>query len=201
MLSALKRHFTTFFDAVSKVMHTLGFTPMVASLSGLVAAVGSSVLYYLARSMPAYLLWAAFLLLLSGFFDAVDGCMARLVGESSPFGGFADSMIDRLNELLVLSSIIIAGLCDLRWGLWSLGSSFLVSYSRSRGEMEGADMKVGIAERPERLLILVAATVVGQVDVGVAAIAVLGTITVLQRILRAYRSLARSEKGLVSMPA
>ncbi|MFH0848170.1 MAG: CDP-alcohol phosphatidyltransferase family protein [archaeon] len=192
MLSALRESAARFFNYVARGMHAIGFTAMSATVAGLLAAIGSSYLYYEAQYSRLLLPWAAGLLLLSGFFDAVDGSLARSFGKVSRFGGFVDSLIDRVDELLVLSSIILAGLCDTRWGLWAIGSSLLVSYARSRGETEGADMKVGIAERPERLLILVFATLFGQIEGGVIVIAVLSTITVIQRIFRARSQLVQA---------
>lgn len=191
MLTTLRESAARFFDYVARGMHTIGFTAMSASVSGLLCAIGSSYLYYQVQYGWLLLPWAAALLLLSGFFDAVDGSLARSFGEISRFGGFVDSLIDRVDELVVLSSVILAGLCGTLWGLWAIGGSFLVSYARSRGETEGADMKVGIAERPERLLILVFATLVGQVEGGVIVIAFLSTVTLMQRVIHAHRQLVR----------
>ncbi len=171
-------------------MHAVGLSPMAATFSGLVAAAGSSVLYYLTQNQPYLLPWAAILLLLSGFFDAVDGAIARLFGKVSQLGGLADSVIDRIDELLVLSSIVLGRLCDVKWGLWAIAGSFLVSYARSRGETEGVDMKVGVAERPERLLILAFATLLGLVESGVIITAFLATLTLFQRIIHAHRQLS-----------
>jgi phosphatidylglycerophosphate synthase len=133
---------------------------------------------------------AATLLLLSGLFDALDGAMARLYGQVTKFGAFCDSLIDKIGEMLVLSAIILAGLCSTFWGLWALSSSILVSYTRARAEGEGASMKIGIAERPERLLILAASTLAGLVEFGIIVISVLASVTVVQRICHAHRELS-----------
>jgi phosphatidylglycerophosphate synthase len=190
MLTRLKESFVHLFDVVAEGLHMIGLGPMAATLLGLVAAVGSSMLYYLTQYQPQLLPWAAILLLVSGFFDAADGAIARLFGKVSQFGGFFDSVTDRINELLVLSSIILGHLCDLKWGLWAIAGSFLVSYARSRGETEGVNMKVGVAERPERLLILVFASLLGLVESGVVIVAIMATLTLFQRIAHVHHQLS-----------
>lgn len=189
MLTRLKEHSRRFFDYHARQLHALGLSPMSTSVLGLLLAIGSSACYYLSSSNGSLLLLAAVLLLLSGFFDAVDGAIARLYGQVTKFGAFCDSLIDKVGEMLVLSAIVLADLCSTVWGLWAISSSILVSYTRARGESEGANMKVGIAERPERLLILVISTLVGLIELGIIAISALATVTVAQRVLHAYREL------------
>ncbi len=189
MLTRLKESFARLFDVMAGGLHMIGLGPMAATLLGLAAAIVSSILYYLTQYQPQLLPWAAVLLLVSGFFDAADGAIARLFDEVSQFGGFVDSVTDRISEFLVLSAIILGHLCDLKWGMWAIAGSFLVSYARSRGETEGVNMKVGIAERPERLLILIFATLLGLVESGVIIVAVLATLTLSQRIAHVYHQL------------
>ncbi len=189
MLTKLKEQSRRFFDFHARQLHLLGLSPTSASILGMLLAIGSSACYYLSPSNGSLSLLAAALLLFSGFFDALDGAIARLYGQVTKFGGFCDSLIDKVGEMLVLSAIVLAGLCSTFWGLWAISSSILVSYTRARGESEGADMRVGIAERPERLLILVAATLAGFVEAAIIAISVLASVTVLQRVYHAYREL------------
>ena len=189
MLTRLKEHSRRFFDYCARQLHALGLGPTPTSVLGMLLAIGSSVCYYLSSNNSLLLLLAAALLLLSGFFDALDGAIARLYGKVTRFGAFCDSLIDKVGEMLVLSAIVLAGLCSPFWGLWAVSSSILVSYTRARGESEGANMKVGIAERPERLLILVISTLVGFIELGIIAISALATVTVAQRVRHAYREL------------
>ncbi len=189
MLTRLKEKSIEFLDFHARQLHVLGLSPTSTSILGMLFAVGASACYYLSSSNGSLSLLAAFLLLLSGFFDALDGAIARLYGQVTRFGAFCDSLIDKIGEMLVLSAIVLAGLCSTFWGLWAISSSILVSYTRARGESEGADMKVGIAERPERLLILVVATLTGFVEVGFMVISALASVTVLQRIYHAHKQL------------
>jgi len=128
-------------------------------------------------------LLAGALILISGLFDAIDGLVARLYREQSRFGAFLDSMLDRISEIAIFWAVIHAGAVDWSLGLVALSLSLMVSYARARAEPLGAAMKgIGIAERPERLLILAAATILGQLSAGAALIAVLSGATLLQRL-------------------
>jgi archaetidylinositol phosphate synthase len=134
---------------------------------------------------------------LSGFCDALDGVIARLYQQASPFGGFLDSVLDRYADATVYMGIIFSGLCSPFWGVVALTSSLLVSYTRARAEALQIRMEsVGLAERPERLIILSIASVAAffyrpevDVNVGIIVIAVLATFTVLQRSFYTYRKL------------
>ncbi len=129
---------------------------------------------------------AGTLLVLSGLLDATDGAMARLYGEVSHFGAFLDSVLDRISEIFVYWSLVYSGLVDWAIGLAALSGSLMVSYARARAEHLGSQMKgVGIAERPERLLILIVAAFGSQLNVGALLIALLSAITVVQRIMYA----------------
>ena len=91
---------------------------------------------------------------------------------------------------MVLVGIVAGGLVHPVIGLSALAGSLMVSYVRARSDAEAAKMSgVGLAERPERMIILIVATALGQVKVGVLIIAVVAWITVAQRILYAYKQL------------
>jgi archaetidylinositol phosphate synthase len=93
------------------------------------------------------------------------------------------------------ASLIVNGTITLIITVSALASSFMVSYSRARAESAGIQMEsIGIAERAERILILIAASIVGffwlpALAIGVLIIAVLATFTVLQRVVHAYKAL------------
>lgn len=143
---------------------------------------------------------APILLLISGFCDALDGALARIYGETTLFGGFLDSLLDRYADAFVLCGIILGGLCHPFWGLTALTGSLLVSYVRARAEAKGVEMEaVGVAERAERLLILVIASFLSIVWLealswGVIVLAVLANLTVLQRVIHFYKASQQKEK-------
>ncbi len=171
---------------LAKSLHGLGLNPFSLSLLGLVCAFLSGVLYYMLAIRP-WILWVApIFLLLSGLLDALDGAMARVYGQATRFGGVVDSVFDRIGEVFVYSGIILGGSSSLFWGLVALVSSLMVSYVRAKAEAEGAKMEgVGIAERPERIIILAVATFIGQIEFGLMVIGFLATLTLFHRVWRA----------------
>ncbi len=181
----------------AQVAHRIGLTPNAVSVLGALAAVASAVLYWAAQYSVSYLALAAVLLLVSGFFDALDGVVARLFERVTVFGGFLDSMLDRYADALILIGLVIGGFADVFWGLLALMGSLLVSYSRARAEAAGVKMEtVGLAERAERILILVVASFVSLVWGpalwwSVVLLAVLTNLTVVQRVVYFRRGLKK----------
>jgi archaetidylinositol phosphate synthase len=99
--------------------------------------------------------FASIMLLISGFFDIVDGSVALVLKRSTAKGAFLDSNFDKISEALIFIGIAIGGLSNPVIAMIALSLSILVSYLRARAESLGIDLKgVGIGERAERLLIL-----------------------------------------------
>jgi len=186
LLTRLRKEVEAALALLAKFLHSLGLSPFSLSLLGLVCAFLSSILYYVLATRP-WISWiAATLLLLSGLFDALDGAMARVYGQATRFGGVIDSVFDRIGEVFVYSGIILGGSSSLFWGLVALVTSLMVSYVRSRAEAEGAKMEgIGIAERPERIVILAGATFIRQIELGLIVIGFLATLTLFHRVWRA----------------
>ena len=106
------------------------------------------------------------LLLISGFFDIVDGSVARVTKQASKKGAFLDSSFDKISEVVIFAGIAFGGLADPFWCLLALGISILVSYTRARAESLGVELKgIGIGERAERILIL---AIIGMVPLHLA---------------------------------
>jgi len=186
LLTKLRKEVEEALTLLAKFLHGLGLNPFSLSLLGLICAFLSGILYY-ELAMQPWAFWVApIFLLLSGLFDAVDGAMARVYGQVTRFGGVIDSVFDRIGEVFVYSGIILGGSCSLFWGLLALVASLMVSYVRSRAEVEGARMEgVGIAERPERIVILAVATFIRQIELGLIVISCLATLTLFHRVWRA----------------
>ena len=186
MLTKLRKKVEAALTLLAKSLHSIGLNPFSLSLLGLICAFLSSILYYTLSTRP-WILWAApIFLLLSGLLDALDGAMARVYGQVTRFGGVIDSLFDRIGEVFVYCGIILSGLSSLFWGLTALVASLMVSYVRSRAEAAGAKMEgVGIAERPERIVILAVASFIGQIELGLIVIGCLATLTLLHRVWRA----------------
>ncbi len=189
MLSALRQKFVFFLNSSALGLHKAGLTPNSSTALGLVFAAVAGLVFFLGVSDFWTFVVAPCLVLISGFFDAVDGSLARLYGETK-FGGILDSTFDRFAEIFILSGIVLGGLASPLWGLASISASLMVSYVRARVEVEGLKMSgIGFAERPERLLILVTASFLRSIEYGIIVLAVLSTVTVVHRILYAYRHL------------
>jgi len=197
LLTKIKKKVQSWLTKEAEILHKAGFTPNRVSITGLFFALLSALAYASWETYhPATLLLAAFLFLLSGFCDAVDGVIARIYGEETAFGGFLDSLLDRYADAVVIAGIIVGSLCDARWGLLALIGSLLVSYTRAKAEAEGVRMEtVGLAERAERILICIAATLMAMfydpkttMNVAIIIIAILTNITVIQRLIYFYKA-------------
>jgi archaetidylinositol phosphate synthase len=140
---------------------SLGLSPTFWSMIGFVFAILSSIFFGLTNffnqqgvEFPSQI-FASILLLISGFFDVVDGSVARAMKKSTTKGAFLDSNIDKVSEALIFIGIAIGGLSNPILAMIALSTCILVSYLRARAESLGIDLKgVGIGERAERLLIL-----------------------------------------------
>jgi len=187
--------------AQAKAAHKVGLRPNAISIIGAALALLAAFSYLQWQTSRLYLAIALILLLASGFCDALDGTVARLHHQTSSFGGFLDSVLDRYADAAIFIGLILSGLCTLFWGIIALTNSLLVSYTRARAEAAGAKMEtIGIAERPERIIILTIATAIAiihnpafTIDIAIILIAVLTTLTVIQRSIYAYRNLKKTE--------
>ena len=174
--------------------HKIGLTPNRVSAIGIILAISSALAYWHWQINQFLQIFAPFLLLISGFCDALDGAIARLYRETTTFGGFLDSLLDRYADAIVFLGIIIGGLCHPFWGLIALIGSLMVSYTRARAEATGVKMEaVGVAERAERLIILAIASFIGifrleALNWGIILLAFLSNFTVLQRVVYFYKA-------------
>jgi phosphatidylinositol phosphate synthase len=151
-------------------------------------------------------------LLLSGLLDILDGQVARRGNMVSTFGAFFDSTLDRVGEAALFGGIAmyfqmsvtqaVPGLGVL-FALAALTGSFLVSYTRARAEGLGVACKVGLAQRPERILGLgVPSLFFGAGPHGylllviVGILAVLSWITVIQRVAHVFHVAGAGEHGI-----
>jgi archaetidylinositol phosphate synthase len=132
------------------------------------------------------------LLALSGFFDVLDGAVARAAGRTSRRGAFLDSTLDRVSEVVVFLGILVGGYASPFIVGLALSLSLLVSYTRARGDALGVNLAgVGIGERSERLVVLIAASLLGIVGVGVLLVLLLALITFVQRTAKVSGALGR----------
>ena len=196
MLTRLKVKVQSMLAVEAELLYRMGLTPNQVSGLGILLAFAAGCFYWLWRVNHIFLVIAPTLFLLSGFCDALDGIIARLHGESTVFGGFLDSILDRYADAFILVVLIASDLCDAFWGSVALVGSLLVSYVRARAEAAGKKMEtIGLAERAERMVILAVASFVAffwldakPLNWGVIILAVLTNFTVLQRAIYFYNA-------------
>jgi CDP-diacylglycerol--glycerol-3-phosphate 3-phosphatidyltransferase len=137
--------------------------------------------------------WGGVLLALAGACDVLDGALARASSQVSPFGAFLDSVLDRYSDLLVLAGLIVlfgrlGRGADVVATLAALIGTVMVSYTRARAESIGVECKVGLMERGERLLVLIAGALLGLLVPAVWVVAVGANATAVHRILHTWRA-------------
>lgn len=141
-----------------------GITPNVVTTLGLLGNIaGAALLVYAALSTNSdYVLigWAGVVIILSSIMDMVDGYMARTANMCSVFGAFYDSVLDRYCELVTLSGLAFYFMHFSHPGaavitFLSLIGSIMVSYVRARAEGLDLECKVGLMQRPERIVVTV----------------------------------------------
>jgi len=139
-----------------------------------------------------YNIIAGFALLISGFFDLLDGAMARISNKVTPFGGFLDSVLDRYSDMFVLYGIIVFFIkrSELFYCLITIIAIIgvaVIPYAKARAEAASIKCNTGILEKPERIIILLIGLFFNLLPYAVIVIAVLSHITVIQRIVFVWR--------------
>jgi CDP-diacylglycerol--glycerol-3-phosphate 3-phosphatidyltransferase len=183
-------------DAAARFLVRLRLSPTGLTLAGFVLSVAAGCLFYAG-------LWrtAAVFLALAGFCDLFDGAVARVSGRVTDFGAFLDSTVDRLSDAAVLGGILLyysraqTDTYMVLAAFLALVGSFLVSYTRARAECIIERCRVGLCQRPERVVALAAAGLFGGIMPAVLWLLAAATgLTVLQRILYVRRAL-RDDRG------
>ncbi len=133
------------------------------------------------------------LLLVSGMFDMLDGALARVAGSQSVFGAFLDSLLDRYSEAMILLALLYVfatrhETADVLLVYAVAIGSLLISYARARAEGLGLEAKVGIAPRPERVILLGLGLLINGTTIVIALVilALLTHITALQRLVHVW---------------
>jgi CDP-diacylglycerol--glycerol-3-phosphate 3-phosphatidyltransferase len=132
------------------------------------------------------------LMLAGGAFDLVDGVVARHHGIATRFGAFLDSTMDRLVDMALFLGVAMHFATTGRPGGVMLAgvaliATVLVSYSKACAERSVPEIKVGLLERGERVVILALGALCNGMVPALWIIAIGSTITVAQRFERAYR--------------
>jgi CDP-diacylglycerol--glycerol-3-phosphate 3-phosphatidyltransferase len=172
----------------------LGMTANMATIVGFLLNAGVAAV--IASGHPRI---GGVLLLLASAFDMVDGAIARATNSVSKFGGFFDSTVDRYSEIVVYVGLLI-------WlnqtGDDHLGSilvlvattgALMISYARARAEAIGYGASVGLAARPERVVLLAACLIINQPLWALWILAIVTHITAVWRMVHVWRSTQADE--------
>ena len=176
-------------DPVGRALVRLHLRPNHLTMCGLLisACAGAAFVFGHVRA-------AGVLLILAGLFDLLDGSLARAADQATAFGAFLDSVIDRYSDIVVMLGIVVlyARMPHARGALLAmagLAGSVMVSYTKARAESIGIACNVGMMERPERLICLIAGALLGLMEPALWVLAILANLTALQRILFTRRLL------------
>ena len=160
-------------------------TPDQLTILGLL--VNCVVAYFIAVGRFNFMITGV-LIWIAGFFDALDGSVARITGRVTIFGNFFDSVIDRYSDAAVYFGILTHFLRSGRTEyvivtVLAIIGSMAISYTRAKAESLGQKCEVGLMPRTVRIIILGGSFCAGEVFWGLLIIAVFSHLTVLQRIL------------------
>lgn len=186
-----KRPPTALIDPIVRALAAAGVSPAAVTIAGLVGSAIAAVL--VAREA---LIAGGIVMLVAGALDMFDGALARATGRASPFGALLDSTLDRVGEAVVLFGVLQYSLGQGHRDEASLAfvvivASLMVSYVRARAEGLGEQMTDGLFSRPERVAVLGVALITGWLLAGLWVLAVLSSLTALQRLVMTSRALLR----------
>lgn len=192
MLDRFRAFWTRLLSPVANLLLRLGVSPDAVTVVGTLGVVTGSLVFFPRGDFFVGVLVVTFFV----FSDLIDGYMARQSERTSVWGAFLDSTLDRIGDAAVFAGLVLwyGGGGDNRWlaglALYCLVMGAVTSYARARAESLGMQATGGIAERADRLvLILVATGLAGLFDfeplivAALALLAVASTVTVVQRIL------------------
>jgi len=181
-------------DAIVNWLALARINPNALTLIGLGVNTVAAVLfgYATADNQRRMFFYAGLVIIGSGFFDLVDGRVARASNQVTRFGGFFDSVVDRYSDVSLFFGLLVFYARGNRFFYVVLTAlvmtgAVMVSYARARAESLIGSCRVGFLERPERLVLLIIGALFNRMAPALWVIAVLSNITVIHRILYTWR--------------
>ncbi|MQA85405.1 MAG: CDP-alcohol phosphatidyltransferase family protein [Streptosporangiales bacterium] len=203
MLRVLRPGLARALIPLGRVLARTGISPNVLTMAGTVGVAGGALGFYPRGELFVGTLVVTFFV----FSDMLDGALARARGSVGPWGAFLDSTMDRIGDAAIFGGLVLwfAGGGDdallAALALYCLVAGGIVSYAKARAEGLGFACNVGIAERTERLLLILVATglhglgVPYALPVGLWLLAVGATVTVAQRFVVVWRQAGQVDSG------
>lgn len=200
-------------NPVSRLMARLRIHPNILSLAGLILSAVAGLVY-----STGSFFWGAWVVVLAGTCDALDGQLARQTEKDSPFGAFLDSTLDRFGEVFIFLGlawhfsggtrffeVTVGNTTDFQSPvavaliILVIAGSFMVSYTRARAESLGVDCKVGWMQRPERVVLLIIGSLLASIPlvgpfvmtVTLLLLALLSNFTAIQRMTYVKKELSK----------
>ena len=187
--SAVGRGCGAVLDAIVRWLALARINPNVLTFLGLVVNIVAAFMFGYANGDDQVRMfrYAGLIIIASGFFDLVDGRVARASNRVSRFGAFFDSVVDRYSDASQFLGLLVFYARGDRFFYVILTavviiSAIMVSYSRARAESLIGSCRVGFMERPERLVLVIIGALFNRMAPVLWLVAVLSTITVIHRI-------------------
>ena len=171
------------------VMKRIKINPNALTLAGFF--VTSAGAFVIAQDLRA----GGMVILFGSLFDSFDGMVARANGRTSALGAYLDSVLDRYSDAFILLGVayfLRSNPVAVALALGTLVGAYLVSYTRARAEGLGVDCKVGLMERPERIILVTAGAIFGFMVPSLWVLLVLSHFTALHRIMHTRKALSAS---------
>jgi CDP-diacylglycerol---glycerol-3-phosphate 3-phosphatidyltransferase len=192
--SAVGRACGTLLDAIVRLLALARINPNALTLMGLVVNTYAAFLFGYANgeNQRRMFFYAGLVIIGSGFFDLVDGRVARASNQVTRFGGFFDSVVDRYSDASLFFGLLVFYARGNRFFYVVLTalvmiSAIMVSYARARAESLIGTCRVGFMERPERLVLVIIGALFNVMAPVLWVIAVLSTVTVVHRIVYTWQ--------------
>lgn len=188
MLNNLRGTLQPILEKIGKAFAYTGLSPNFWTFIGLLFALASAVVY--GMGIEFGLIIGGVLLLISGFFDMVDGQVARITGKTSKKGSYLDSMFDKIAEVAIFLGLLIGGYAEPYLVMLAITLSLLVSYARAKSDALNINMQgIGIGERAERLLVIAIIGIIGYMEPAVMIVVVIAGITLVQRMITTAKNI------------
>ncbi|MDE3720191.1 CDP-alcohol phosphatidyltransferase family protein [Nocardiopsis sp. N85] len=180
----------------------IGLTPNIVTILGATGVVAGALYFYPRGEFYA----GSVVITVFVLFDMLDGAVARAKDAESAFGAFLDSSLDRIADAAILAGLLWWFIADgddpLLAGLtlFCLISGFMVSYIKARAEGLGVNCDVGVAERTERLIVILVSVALSGFGVpyvlagGLWVLAGMSLLTILQRLLETRARLNEADR-------
>ena len=182
MLNNLRDILKPTLEKIGKIFASTGLSPNFWTMVGFVFAIISALVYGLGLEFG--LIIGGILLLVSGFFDMVDGQVARVTGKTSQKGSYLDSMFDKIAEVAIFLGLLVGGYAEPYLVMLAITLSLLVSYARAKSDALNIKLQgVGIGERAERLLVIAIIGIIGYMEPAVIIVVIIAGITLVQRVI------------------